>query len=104
MHKTIAYFDIETNGITDWSTLSDLETLHCLVIIDQHGTHRYREPSIKEGLDRLSMASTIIGHNAVGFDVPALWRLYGFRHPSVQDTAIMARLLFPDVLNDDFKR
>jgi hypothetical protein len=30
--------------------------------------------------------------------------MYGFRHPDVQDTAIMGRLLFPDVRNDDFKR
>lgn len=104
MTKTIAYFDIETNGITDWATLSDLEKFHCLVVIDQQGTHRYQEANIKEGLERLSSASTIIGHNAIGFDAVALWKLYGFRHPSVQDTAIMGRLLFPDVRNDDFKR
>jgi hypothetical protein len=53
--KTIAYFDIETNGITDWSTLSDLKDLHCLVIIDQYGTWAYRSNTVQEGLARLSL-------------------------------------------------
>ena len=95
--KTIAYFDIETNAITDWATLSDLETLHCLVVIDSQGTHRYRADNIQEGLKRLSNADTIIGHNGIGFDAIALWKLYGFRHPDVQDTMIMGRLLYPDI-------
>ncbi len=102
--KTTAYFDIETNGIEDWATLSDLEALHCLVVIDPQGTHRYRSDNLLEGLKRLGAADTIIGHNAIGFDAIALWKMYGFRHPDVQDTAIMGRLLFPDVRNDDFKR
>jgi hypothetical protein len=102
--KTTAYFDIETNAITDWATLSDLETLHCLVVIDHQGTHRYRAENIQDGLKRLSAASTIIGHNGIDFDAIALWKLYGFRHPDVQDTKIMGRLLFPDLRNDDFKR
>jgi hypothetical protein len=102
--KTTAYFDIETNAITDWATLSDLETLHCLVVIDHQGTHRYRAENIQDGLKRLSAASNIIGHNGIDFDAIALWKLYGFRHPDVQDTKIMGRLLFPDLRNDDFKR
>ena len=102
--KTTAYFDIETNGIEDWATLSDLEAIHCLVVIDQNGTGRYRADNLLEGLKRLGAADTIIGHNAIGFDAIALWKMYGFRHPDVQDTAIMGRLLFPDVRNDDFKR
>ena len=102
--KTTAYFDIETNGIEDWATLSDLETIHCLVVIDQNGTGRYSADNLLDGLKRLSEASTIIGHNAIGFDAIALWKHYGFRHPDVQDTAIMGRLLFPDVRADDFKR
>jgi DNA polymerase I len=102
--KTTAYFDIETNGIEDWATLSDLETIHCLVVIDQNGTGRYIADNLRDGLKRLSAASTIIGHNAIGFDAIALWKHYGFRHPDIRDTAIMGRLMFPDVREDDFKR
>ena len=102
--NTIAYFDIETNAIEDWSTLSDLTDLHSFVIIDQNGTGRYRENNVQEALDRLTSNDIIIGHNAIGFDAIALWRLYGYRHPNVQDTAVMGRLMFPDIRNDDFKR
>ncbi len=102
--KTIAYFDIETNGITDWSTLSDLKDLHCLVVIDQNGTGAYRADNIQEGLDRLSAADHIVGHNSIGFDAIALWKLYGYRHAGVLDSAVIARLMFPDIRNDDFKR
>ena len=102
--KTIAYFDIETNGITDWSTLSDLKDLHCLVVIDQNGTGAYRADNIQEGLDRLSAADHIVGHNSIGFDAIALWKLYGYRHAGVLDSAVIARLMYPDVRSDDFKR
>lgn len=102
--KTIAYFDIETNAITDWSNLSDLKDMHCLVVIDQNGTGAYRSDNIQEGLDRLSSADYIVGHNSVGFDAVALWKLYNYRHTGVLDTAIIARFMFPDIRNDDFKR
>ena len=102
--KTIAYFDIETNAITDWSNLSDLKDMHCLVVIDQNGTGAYRSDNIQEGLDRLSSADYIVGHNSVGFDAVALWKLYNYRHTGVLDTAIIGRFMFPDIRNDDFKR
>ena len=31
----IAFFDIETNGITDWTNLSDLTDVHCLAIYSE---------------------------------------------------------------------
>ena len=102
--KTTAYFDIETNAINDWSTLSDLKDLHCLVVIDEQGTGRYRADNIQEGLDRLTKAIHIVGHNSIGFDAPALHKLYGFKHGGLLDTAIIGRLMFPDLRNDDFKR
>ena len=85
--KTTAYFDIETNAITDWSNLSDLKDMHCLVVIDQNGTGAYRADNIQEGLDRLSAADYIVGHNGVGFDAVALWKLYDYRHTGVLDTS-----------------
>ena len=36
--KTTAFFDIETNAINDWSRLSDLETIHSMVVIDPNGS------------------------------------------------------------------
>ena len=99
-----AFFDIETNAIEDWATLSDLEVVHSLVVIDQEGTHCYREDTIQEGLAQLKKADRIVGHNAIGFDAPALWKLFGFTHPDVMDSAVLARVTYPDLRNDDFKR
>jgi len=99
-----AVFDIETNGITDWSTLSDLETVHCLVIKDGEGIHRYQNHNIMEGLIRLSEAECLVAHNGIGFDMPALHKLYGFEHEKIIDTVVLARLCHPDLKNEDYKR
>lgn len=104
MNNTTAHFDIETNAIKDWSTLSDLHTVHCMVVINSEGVHRFRADSMEEGLKLLSSHNTIVGHNAIGFDYPALNKLYKFRHPSVVDTVVLARCIYPDLRNDDFKR
>ena len=101
-------FDIETNGITDWSTLSDLTTLHCLSIYDidnlEMSSYSTVAGNIEEGLEKLKNADRIVGHNIIGFDVPALRKLYGFTHDNMIDTLVLARCIFPDVRNDDFKR
>jgi hypothetical protein len=101
-------FDIETNGIKNWATLSDLETLHCLSIYESYtqemSSYSTVAGNIEEGLEKLSNANTIVGHNVIGFDVPALRKLYGFTHNNVIDTLVLARCIFPDVRNDDFKR
>ena len=94
-----AFFDIETNAIEDLTT-----TLHCLVVIDKDGVHRYRSDNVQDGLDRLSRADFIVGHNSIGFDAVALWKLYGYTHKGLLDSAVIARLMYPDVRNDDFKR
>ena len=53
-------FDIETNAITDWSTLSDLKTLHCLSIYDIDNTEMSSYSTvagnIEEGLEKLKNA------------------------------------------------
>ena len=101
-------FDIETNGIKNWATLSDLDTLHCLSIYESYtqemSSYSTVAGNIEEGLEKLSNAKTIVGHNVIGFDVPALRKLYGFTHDNVIDTLVLARCIFPDVRNDDFKR
>ena len=72
---SIGYFDIETNAINDWSTLSDIRVCHCMVIIDEDdNVYRYRSATMLEGLSHLLSFSAIVGHNAIGFDYPALNR------------------------------
>ena len=104
MEDTVAFFDIETNGITDWTTLSDLSDVHCMVVMDSNNTYRFQADTMDKGLELLSSYTYIVGHNSVGFDYPALNKLYRFRHAGVVDTMLMARCLYPDLRNDDCKR
>ena len=102
--KTTAFFDIETNAINDWSRLSDLETIHSMVVIDPNGIHRFRWENIQDGLDLLKSHDYIVGHNSVNFDATCLKVLFGFHHKGLLDTMLIGRLMFPDVREDDFKR
>ena len=102
-----AVFDIETNAIGNWNTLDGLEVVHCIVIMDNEGTHRYRNNSevnnINEALERLSRADCLVAHNGIGFDLPALRKLYGFDHPTIIDTMVLGRLIHPDRKREDWQ-
>ena len=101
--------DIETNGITDWAKLSDLKEVFVLSILDRdtntmHSFNNQSGGNIEEGIELLNSADEIIGHNIISFDIPALFKLYGFGHPNLTDTIILSRCIYPDLRNDDFKR
>jgi DNA polymerase I-like protein with 3'-5' exonuclease and polymerase domains len=102
--NSIAFFDIETNAIEDWTKLSDLETVHCIAIHDSTGTIAFSGESVLTGVERLKKYDAIVGHNSIGFDYPALYKMYGFQHPMVLDTAVMARCLYPDIKTSDYER
>ncbi len=106
MHEVI--IDIETNAIEDWRELSDLHVIHCIVIRskDDVETYNSRMGNIEEGLRVLQNADVIIGHNIQKFDIPALQILYPDFTPKgvIRDTLLLARLVWPDTKNDDFKR
>ena len=105
--KTL-FFDIETNKIEDWSNLSDLHTVHCLSIYDPTIPKMitYHGAGIKNGLQELAKAERIVGHNVIGFDLPALSKMYSFHPPLIKvlDTMVMAKCIVADVRNDDFLR
>ena len=107
MTRTL-FFDIETNAINDWSTYSDLHTVHCLSIYDPMIPKMltFHGESIERGLLELQKADRIVGHNVIDFDIPALKKLYGFSPPLVKvlDTLVVSRCVFPDLRNDDFGR
>ena len=108
-------FDIETNAIKDWERLTDLHTIHCISIMDMKTEKVYSYNSqtkgaIERALEILGSADTIIGHNAIGFDWPALLKWSNnsealtIDQPFVADTKVMAACIHPDLKNDDFKR
>ena len=100
----IAFFDIETNAIEDWTNLSDLTTIHCLAIYSQGVDKVYSGDTLQDGLKALASFDAIVGHNSIGFDYPALRKMYGFSHHTVWDTAVMARCICPDVRAQDMLR
>ena len=103
-------FDIETNGIEDFQHLTDLHTIHCLVLrwVDLDGGGElqiYQGDEIEDGLQLLEKQDVIVGHNVIAFDIPAIQKLYPAFSPQgvVRDTMVMARLAWSDQRNLDFK-
>lgn len=104
----ILFFDIETNAIEDFTNLSDLHTCHCLSVYDPVAAKMitFSGEGIREGCNMLSKADKIVGHNIIGFDIPALNKLYNFSPPleKLQDTLVFSRVIYPNLRDDDFKR
>ena len=110
MHEVI--FDIETNAITDWDGLSDLEVVHCIALAEGQGKVELYSDSYCEGfliadaLKILERADRLIGHNINRFDIRALKRLYPKFNVSnchVIDTVLAAKIMDPDVGRHDFR-
>src|SRR5210317_1702482 len=104
MTRTL-FFDIETNKINDWATLSDLHTVHCLSIYDPMIPKMltFHDESIQRGVEELQKADRIVGHGVIHFDIPALKKMYGFSPPLIKvlDTSVVSRCVFPDVMTGD---
>ena len=100
-------FDLETDGL-----LNDLTKIHCLVIYDSdtdttivYNDQGNEEPIVR-GVQRLEDADVIVGHNIIGFDIPAIRRMYPWFMPTafVLDTLLLSRLYHTDILDIDKKR
>ena len=97
----ILYFDIETDGL-------DPTLIHQLTIIDgtgEHYSYNHEVGNLRKGLTHLERGRTLIGHNVISYDLPALWKLYpefNIRPEVVQDTLVLARLAWPHIANRDY--
>ncbi len=99
-------FDLESNGLLD-----QLDTIHCIAIYDTDCRDRRSEPlsiyhgdkQIEIALDLLAKADEIIGHNIIGFDIPALQKVYPGWKPTgrITDTLVLSRFFYADLMNDD---
>jgi len=100
-------FDIETTGIDDFLTLDGLTAIHCIGVSDPEGKQQvlYGPGEIERGLEVLSSADVLIGHNILGFDIPAITKLYpDWEHGELYDTLVLSRLVHPDLSNDDWAK
>jgi len=100
------FFDIETDGLLD-----DVSKMHVLSIYDGHQNKFFRfDPAstlpFGVGLKMLADADEICGHNIIGYDIPALKKLFPGWEPRgvVHDTLVYARVLWPDIRTSDFGR
>lgn len=98
-------FDAETDGL-----LNQVTVCHCLVIkdADTGQVRKYRknknEDTIQKGLDFLNTGDMLFGHNIVGYDIPMFEKLFGWQpNGLIRDTLVLARLLFPDQKDKDFR-
>jgi DNA polymerase-1 len=93
-------FDLESDGFLDEAT-----KLHSLVLkdIDTGQVYSYHGSTIPEGLERLSKADKIVGHNCIRFDVPVIRKLHPAYTPKgkVRDTLVMARLIHSNIRMED---
>lgn len=88
-------FDIEADGL-----LLDVTKLHCISVynVDTGEAARYHWWDIEDGLDRLSKADLLIGHNICTYDIPAIRKL----HPTwsyggeLIDTLLLGCILYPE--------
>jgi DNA polymerase I len=107
-------YDIETNGLLD-----ELDRVHTLHILDNEtgealrfndgffhdGTPAPRDGTLADGFIMLSQADHICGHNVIGFDNPAITKVYPWfkLRPDcvVEDTMVWARLIWPHIKQID---
>ena len=93
-------FDIETSPIGAYDIgLNSVDVIHCIVAQDADSGEVFKfEPwELEAGLELLSKASTLIGHNIIGFDIPILTKLTSFeaRGKKIVDTLVASRLFNP---------
>lgn len=97
-------FDLESDGL-----LEQMTRLHCVVIQDVDTDEVFEfadQPGYRptrEAVEMLAAADEIIGHNIIGFDVPAIQKIHPDFKPKnrVLDTLVLARLFWPEIANSD---
>lgn len=103
MTKETLVFDIETNGLLD-----ELDAIHCISIynVEQKKQYTSSGSSVLDALPLLTEAETLVGHNIIDFDIPAIQKLVPSFQPQglVRDTLVMSRLIWPDTKEKDYER
>ena len=86
-------FDIETDLIPPTK-------IWCIVAndIDTKEQHVFRPDELDEGISLLQQADMLIGHNILGFDIPAIKKIKGVdldKDKKIVDTLVLSRLFNP---------
>lgn len=94
-------FDIETNGLLD-----SLDQVHCISMIDLDNPDKvimWGPDSIGDGVEYMSQAEELIGHNIIKFDIPAIKKVYPWFDfkGALTDTLVLSRVIWPDIRDRD---
>ena len=85
-------FDIEADGL-------DPTKIHCIVAqdVDTMDVFTFDNTQLQEGYDLLSSATKLIGHNLIGYDIPAIKKVAGVDlfDKKIVDTLVLSRLFKP---------
>ena len=87
--KQILFFDLETDGL-------EPTVIHCICTIDGEGEQRrysHEAGTLRNGLDALSKAKVLVGHNIIAYDLQALFAC----HPEFETDAELKAMLPPKV-------
>ena len=95
----IALFDIEADGLLD-----TVSKIHCAWIINPNNTDQkrgYKPEEIDLFVKHLNTFDCIVGHNIIGYDIPALLKLgYNLnKELRVFDTLVASKLLFNQTIH-----
>lgn len=103
-------FDCETNGL-----VHELDHIKCINFIDTSDGTEWRfhdDPTVQpragrveDAVRHLNEADEICAHNAWGFDIPAIKKVYPWFAPTgrVHDTKVYSRLIWTDLKDKDFE-
>jgi len=97
--------DTETDGL-----LPQLTKIHCIVLVDLDTEVSYDfadQPGyrpLSEARGMMDQAELLVFHNGIGFDLPALRKVWGWEPKGdTWDSLILSRLEYPDIKADDWK-
>lgn len=101
----ILIFDIEATGL-----LRKASKIHCIVTRDVENPeetlvfdHR-PDQTIDMGVQLLSRADVLIGHNLISYDIPLIRETKEFEFQGeVVDTLVLSRLFYPDIMDKDYE-
>jgi DNA polymerase-1 len=92
-------FDIEADHLLD-----DVTKIWCIVLREGDNVHSFEPHEIEQGIELMSKADKLIGHNIIGYDLPVLKKLYDFEFTGeVFDTLVVSRTIWPNLGELDSK-
>ena len=87
-------FDMECDGLRNEAT-----TIHCIVLkdIETGEVHQFHSDTLIHGVNKLTRANQLIGHNIIDYDIPVLRKLLDFTTGAkILDTYKLSQLLQPE--------